>query len=444
MCDIESKLPLVGVKPEKSKKRGSIIAGIALILLINSFVIIWVGFLKSDDTEAELESSELNSIVRNDVKNSLSFMDTLKNFNFSNLINLIEIEDSNAMTQRLELNKLLIDFILKEPLVEVNNSCKIPSITMPTPLNCLTAGNRIFNGLKKDPSKVGILIQLGFDADTLEIYMHQVYDIVDYFFIIESTTSHLQHQKKPLIWQLLQNQNRFAIFKDKIVNFVLDDSDTAKNINDNSIWALESQQEHSRWTKFLEWNKNYQYFSDDDILGFGDADEIPSRQNLLLLKHCSISRDVTKAIDIGIWFPLSYIKWAFKTDFPVHRSVPYSLGDPSFWTVSNAKKFNVNGNAPTRMRGKSGHFLLGGAHLSNYLYPPFAMIKMLTCSECNGVTHLKEWKKLIDDKNVRGLEKFFIDHNVNLYSGRTVSLEDLDAKNKETVSLPWLGALFFF
>ncbi|KAJ3385284.1 hypothetical protein HDU92_003122 [Lobulomyces angularis] len=371
-----------------------------------------------------------------DVVNDYSFIDTLSTFNFSSLIYDIGLGRA-AKEQRIELNEKIFKFLIKEPIVPVNEECHLPEVKVPTKEECMSAGSYVFTGLKNNPSKIGILIQLGFDADTLEIYLHQIYDLIDYFFIIESTTSHLFNQPKPLLWQTLQIQPRFEKFKSKVVNFVLDDADTAKNIGSSSIWALESQQENQRWTKFIQWNEYHKVFGDEDVLGFGDADEIPSRKNVVLLKYCKISKNVKNAIDIGIWFPLSYIKWSFKTDFPVHSSVPYSLGDPSFWKLSNAKNYFANGKLPTRMRGTSRNYLLGGAHLSNYLYPPFAMLKLLTCTECTTNDFLRSWSDLIDKKDVAGLEKWFVDYNINSYAYRTIPIENLTAGNKEAVSIPW-------
>jgi hypothetical protein len=35
-----------------------------------------------------------------------------------------------------------------------------------------------------------------------------------------------------------------------------------------------------RWQSFVQWNKKAKVFHDDDIVGFGDTDEIPSRENV--------------------------------------------------------------------------------------------------------------------------------------------------------------------
>ncbi len=83
------------------------------------------------------------------------------------------------------------------------------------------------------------------------------------------------------------------------------------------------------------WNQNNgNYFRDSDIIGFGDTDEIPSRHTIHLLKHCQWRNN--GPVDIGIWFPMGLVDQAFRTDFPV-PGYPYTLGDPTFWTLRQAK-----------------------------------------------------------------------------------------------------------
>lgn len=87
-------------------------------------------------------------------------------------------------------------------------------------------------------------------------------------------------------------------------------------------------------------------------------------------------------MDIGIWFPFDGLDSIFIPDYPV-QGHPFTLGDPTFWTFASALKYyNKTENIfPSRMRGKSPKFLLGGSHLSRYAYPPYQMTKMLTATE---------------------------------------------------------------
>lgn len=81
---------------------------------------------------------------------------------------------------------------------------------------------------------------------------------------------------------------------------------------EDGIWRNEHAQEKLRWEKFKEWNiKNNHYFTKDDVIGFGDTDEIAYYQNVLLLKNCKQNGNV----DIGSWFTFSKIDMQYKSDF---------------------------------------------------------------------------------------------------------------------------------
>jgi hypothetical protein len=41
-----------------------------------------------------------------------------------------------------------------------------------------------------------------------------------------------------------------------------------------------------------------------------------------------------------------------------------------------------SGQTPTRRRGKSGYYLLGGVHLTDPPYLPFLLSKIVACTEC--------------------------------------------------------------
>lgn len=40
-------------------------------------------------------------------------------------------------------------------------------------------------------------------------------------------------------------------------------------------------------------------FGPNDLIGFGDTDEIASRENIVKIKQCDFHSD---SIDVGIWF----------------------------------------------------------------------------------------------------------------------------------------------
>src|SRR4030042_2627609 len=58
------------------------------------------------------------------------------------------------------------------------------------------------------------------ELDLLEVRLHELYDVVDYFVLSESTRTH-SGQFKPLYYKM--NKPRFERFKDKIIHVIVDD-----------------------------------------------------------------------------------------------------------------------------------------------------------------------------------------------------------------------------
>lgn len=178
-----------------------------------------------------------------------------------------DVTEQNLTTQINFYSKLFIDeltyFLELEPLVPVNKECKPPPLPPPSEINCTLYPNAFLGIKRSQPVKVGVLLQFGFDVDVLEIHMNELYGVVDKFFIIESTHAHYGHIKKPLMWEHVQQQERFKKFP--VVHFIIDDAESLNATNKE--WSMESLQERLRWLKFLEWNAATQYFSDVDIIG---------------------------------------------------------------------------------------------------------------------------------------------------------------------------------
>lgn len=270
----------------------------------------------------------------------------------------------------------LTNFMYVDPPVEISSGCTPPRL----PYVMCEEQEAVFGkGATRAETKrkIGILIQLGFDIDMLEVYLWEVYDVVDKFFITESLITHSDKQiRKPLIWEKIKHTHRFERFTDKIVHFIVDDSDMTQSNGDN--WASERNQEKVRWEKFKEWNLRNKFFGDDDVIGFGDTDEIPSRDALAVLKQCT--GDLGQRIDIGTTFFFGNYEDVYGSDFYI-RGYPYTLGDPTFFTLKYALKYSGTEPYPTRMRGRSEKYLLGGAHISPYLYLPTLINKAIVATE---------------------------------------------------------------
>lgn len=92
------------------------------------------------------------------------------------------------------------------------------------------------------------------------------------------------------------------------------------------------------------------------------------------------------SVDIGAWFAWGGLDRAFKPDWPVPGH-PWTLGDPTYWTVRSATAYDDDGVFPTRMRGTSSKYLLGGVHMTDNPYPPFLLAKTIACTECGEANH---------------------------------------------------------
>ncbi len=64
--------------------------------------------------------------------------------------------------------------------------------------------------------------------------------------------------------------------------------------------------------------------------GFGDADNIPSRHNLHLLRHCELDASAVASVDIGGWMPWGTLNDAYKPDHNV-RGRSWTYADPTYW-----------------------------------------------------------------------------------------------------------------
>lgn len=321
--------------------------------------------------------------------------------------------------------EMLIEFMTLDPAVEISSECMTPP---PLPdVKCEDYTNLYGDEARKAEKehKMGVLIQLGYDVDLLEVYLWEVYDVVDKFFITESVYSHSNDQKrKPLIWDKVKDTPRFKRFADKVVHFVVDDA--GRTIPDGNIWASEDAQERLRWEKFKEWNEKHKYFEDDDLLGFGDTDEIPSRNALAVLKQCSGNLD---HLDIGITFFFGGHENAFRSDFP-KSGYPYTLGEPTFFTLKDALTFRGKYPYPNKNRGQSPKFLLGGAHISPYPYAPFVMNKALVATERR--------KMAVTSGSMEELEDYYKNEAVNQFRSRISNVNQVMNRIKDHYYIPWI------
>lgn len=323
----------------------------------------------------------------------------------------------------------LARFITVEPPVGPSSSCKKPP---PVPkVKCedykSAFGNNVKRVKKSKQPKVAILIQFGFDVDMLEAYLWEVYDVVDKFFITESLVTHSNRQiRKPLVWDMVKSTPRFERFAEKVVHLVVDDAEM--RLPNGDIWLSERWQEYMRWKKFLEWNEQHKFFKDTDIIGFGDADEIPSRKAVAALKQCTGTID---AIDVASIFFYGDYDTVFPTDWPVSVN-RYSYGDPTFFTIRSAKAYEAaRRDTPSRRKGQGSSYMVGGAHISPYMYLSLVINKFLVATEYT--------MSQIPDKPVDEVDAYFTELVTRdlRAQGRLVSAKDVKAQIKDIHFIPW-------
>lgn len=98
------------------------------------------------------------------------------------------------------------------------------------------------------------------ELDLLEIRLHELADVVDYFVLSEATVTH-QNNPKPLYFE--QNKDRFKDFEDKIIHNVISN---ASDLYKGNPWNIDHyMHDHVHSTG---------RFNPDDIIIIGDADQI--------------------------------------------------------------------------------------------------------------------------------------------------------------------------
>jgi hypothetical protein len=253
----------------------------------------------------------------------------------------------------------------------VNESCRPPPLPDPSSLKCSTFPGA-FTGapVRQKPAKIGVLIKFAFESDLLEASLQQGEGLVDKFFIIEATRTNGDHTEKPLLLDYLLRQPRFAGIRDKFVRLVLDDT-----VHAGPGFDWESYHERARWEKFVAWNNVRKEFGPDDVLVFGDSDEIPSREIYQYLRYCTLAGPV----DIGTWFTNSDVNTEFRCGWPIPGH-PFLWGSPTVFTLAQA---SARETYPTRSHGQIGRSIWGGIHLTYYGYLPALLLKFLSMTESN-------------------------------------------------------------
>ena len=118
-------------------------------------------------------------------------------------------------------------------------------------------------------------------------------------------------------------------------------------------------------------------------------------------------------------------------------------GDPTFYRWKDALSLD-NGKFPTRKRGKSDSFLLGGIHLTYYTYVPYYILRVLSATECgkwnNATVYNLFRKNLRPARNKYSLEDFESHIQNRKQSEHLKLLSEIKEDLSDIIYLPWFYA----
>jgi beta-1,4-mannosyl-glycoprotein beta-1,4-N-acetylglucosaminyltransferase len=122
------------------------------------------------------------------------------------------------------------------------------------------------------------------ELDLLTYRLELLYDIVDYFVLVESTHTFVGNIKKLYYFDNIEKYQRF---NDKIIHVVVTDFIFKPDISKDEQWRNENKQRTR-----IEYGLQRLNLNDDDLILISDIDEIPNPQVLLQLKVYNSKFDI--------------------------------------------------------------------------------------------------------------------------------------------------------
>jgi beta-1,4-mannosyl-glycoprotein beta-1,4-N-acetylglucosaminyltransferase len=186
------------------------------------------------------------------------------------------------------------------------------------------------------------------ELDLLEIRLNILSPYVDYFVLVESTTTH-SGKEKPLLYQ--ENRDRFKEFNHKIIHIPI--TIDQKPLGD---WDRENfQREHIHF--------GLKECCDDDIIMVSDLDEIPNLEGVDLEKSVKEHGSITFQMALHYYF----LNVKYPIDWSGTFVVPYS----SIKGMSSLSKLRLENRFPKISNG--WHFsYMGGLDSVKYKIESYA------------------------------------------------------------------------
>jgi beta-1,4-mannosyl-glycoprotein beta-1,4-N-acetylglucosaminyltransferase len=158
------------------------------------------------------------------------------------------------------------------------------------------------------------------ELDRLEIRLHELDPVVDYFVLVEATQT-FQGGEKPLYFQ--ENKERYKKFLDKIIHVVVDFSEVRKSGSCDDASDIYKYQEYQR-NYILQVLKQRKCKS-EDVVFVSDLDEIPRASSIK--KAIKILRSKRKRINI-VKMELDWYEIFYNSRVQIHKN---EVVEDGFW-----------------------------------------------------------------------------------------------------------------
>jgi beta-1,4-mannosyl-glycoprotein beta-1,4-N-acetylglucosaminyltransferase len=225
----------------------------------------------------------------------------------------------------------------------------------------------------------------------LEYRLNLLYQVVDYFIIVESTHTFMGNEKK-LYFQ--ENKERFKDFEDKIIHIIIDDFPFKQpniNIKNNEQWENENFQR-----KQIEKGIKQIDMKSNDIIIVSDLDEIPNPLLLKKIREKKISVGIVR-LEMDFYYYNLYSKFEDKWDKAI------------MFTYFKQQKYKFDYNFP-RNDIEAGSIKNGGWHLSYFGDSNFISNKLKEFSHQEFNNENFTSSKIIQDR---------IENNKDLFNRKT-------------------------
>jgi len=218
------------------------------------------------------------------------------------------------------------------------------------PLACASAS--AFNGTRFErPVQLVYMILFSFEVDVLEILLHEAYDEVTHFVLVEARQAHQKQVRKPLLWPQLRLEPRFARFAAKISHVVAPRASSSSNIWHGEERSTRAGMEHI-WSRRTAW----QLQPWDRVIS-ADTDEILGQPTLHRLRWCGLMHP--SGVGAGLWMPMGTLDRAFAPDWTA-GGYRYAYATPTIyeWRHLAARRSRLSFGPPSDW----GHRLLKPPH----------------------------------------------------------------------------------